>query len=844
MRWTSLPFIVAVACNPTRAPQPTTASPPPSEPAPIDVDAIVAQSQLPDTLDTPLPDDPLRVTIHRLSNGLTVYLSPMPEAGRVSATVVVRVGAADDPEDAPGLTHLLEHMLEHQGTDELGTVDRAAELPHLEALEELYRAMSDGTEARGPLASKIGKHERAVAATSIPGEIATLYRTLGFIRTRVDTSHDDMRFSTQLPRDRLAQWAEVEAERFADPVFRLLYPELPVMFDELNRRLDNGRALGKDAARVALFAGHPLSKPLLGTPEHLRAPDYDAMVEHYERWFVPNNMALVLVGDVDETVLPTLEQAFSRLRPANLPKRDAKPVEGVRGRHPLEIRAVHGGERVELTWKTVAPRHPDALALRVLGAMLGSSSRGHLEAVLGLTGLVDQPRAHVRPTRDSGTILIDGQVGDGSHHSGVEQRLLDVVAALPDDLTEAQLQSAKLHLRIASARGRESLANRANKLVAAFSRQQDWASIVAEPARIEALTLAQVSTVAQRWLGDDFVALWGYQRPVKPEPLEPPPDMGAVRHSEAAESPRARAIRIASPEVNRPDFMDIGRGVSAIDAPWGTLLATSNETDDLFELRLYLDRGSRREPLMCHALWLWQQSGGDGRSAAELQAELRALGSAMWSRCSASRSTIVIDGIDEHFEATVALVSQWLAKPEIEERTWTRYVENEVLRRGYRVRAVDPVSTALMLWARFGSDSARLTEPSTASLRATPVDQMARVLSGIGRFQRTATYYGPRDLESVVEITAAFGPGREVPEAPMFYGHRRRSRAGDPRRTRPWHARSRRHQLSGAAPVPGRSPRRVDRPTRHSTACIDGDRARGTSGAVDWNVGDRRRPDE
>src|SRR5262245_31425036 len=57
----------------------------------------------PPLIATALPNDPAKVTIHRLSNGMTVYLSPDPQEPSIVAHVVVRAGSAQDPQRSTGL---------------------------------------------------------------------------------------------------------------------------------------------------------------------------------------------------------------------------------------------------------------------------------------------------------------------------------------------------------------------------------------------------------------------------------------------------------------------------------------------------------------------------------------------------------------------------------------------------------------------------------------------------------------------------------------------------------------------------------------------------------------------
>ncbi len=57
------------------------------------------------------PNDNSEYFTYLLNNGLRVYLIQDPEISEASASMKVSVGANQDPNDIPGLAHLLEHML-------------------------------------------------------------------------------------------------------------------------------------------------------------------------------------------------------------------------------------------------------------------------------------------------------------------------------------------------------------------------------------------------------------------------------------------------------------------------------------------------------------------------------------------------------------------------------------------------------------------------------------------------------------------------------------------------------------------------------------------------------------
>src|SRR5262245_35895198 len=117
----SLSLLAVLACHPPRseAPEPTTAPPQATKPAPKA--EILAAPELPPVQLEAIAGDPMGVTVHRLENGMTVYISTDRREPRFAGWIVVRSGGRNDPPDSTGLAHYLEHMM-FKGTDELGTL--------------------------------------------------------------------------------------------------------------------------------------------------------------------------------------------------------------------------------------------------------------------------------------------------------------------------------------------------------------------------------------------------------------------------------------------------------------------------------------------------------------------------------------------------------------------------------------------------------------------------------------------------------------------------------------------------------------------------------------------------
>ena len=249
----------------------------------------------------PLPDDPMKVHIYKLDNGLTVYLSENHETPRFYAEISVRAGSKMDPADATGLAHYLEHLL-FKGTTKLGTLDHEAEKAHLQKITELYEQhfAEQDPEKRKEIYAEINRVSQEAAAFAIANEIDKVYNDMGGHALNAHTWHEETVYKVGLPANRLEQWATIESERFSAPVFRLFHTELEAVYEEKNRALDSKERLIHDAVYAALFKQHPYGQqPTIGTTEHLKRPSLIKIRDYYDRFYVPNNMAISISGDIN-----------------------------------------------------------------------------------------------------------------------------------------------------------------------------------------------------------------------------------------------------------------------------------------------------------------------------------------------------------------------------------------------------------------------------------------------------------------------------------------------------------------------------------------------------------------
>jgi predicted Zn-dependent peptidase len=746
------------ACKPTTHTQVPLRAETEEVSAQLSDDEILGASDLPPTVSVPLPDDPMGVTIHRLENGMTVYISTDRQKPRFTAWIGTRAGSRMDPADSTGLAHYLEHML-FKGTSRYGTLDAEKEAPHVERVRELYARLRtvapEDEAARSKIFAEIDAQTQKMAAYAVPNEHSRMYSSLGVEGVNAFTSFEQTVYIGDIPANRLGAWAAVEGERFADPVFRLFYTELEAVYEEKNLSLDRPGTRVWEALHRSLFPRHPYgTQTTIGSVEHLKTPAYQDMVDYFHRWYVPNNMAIVLAGDIDaETALPVLEAEFGRLRPRTLERPAPGEIVPLRGRVFAEVRA-EGEEAVTLAWHTVPSSHEDEPALAVMDRLLDDAKVGLLNVELELTQKVPSAGSWHSTLREAGYFGVRARVPDDKTPEEVEAMLLGVLEKLKaGEFSDADVEAAKLQEQVSDTLRLEFPFARASRMMDAFIEHRDWSDVVAREKRFQDVTRNDIVRVANQYIANDFAAI--HRLKGTPDlPKLQKPEITPVAIDPSRRSEFARAIEAMETPQLEPEWVVEGKHYVHGDLPAGKMISAVNERNDLFSLTYRVKRGYRKAPLLCHALELFELSGAGDAAAEQLQKELYALGSSVSTRCNAEHSSIEISGLDAKLEETLAIVDRWLAEPNLRSDALERHYHNTVTKRRDGLEEDWRLTSALDLYAKFGNKSAWLQHPSNKQLERAKVAQLRKLVVSFLDHEHATMYFGPRPADEAAKVIA------------------------------------------------------------------------------------------
>jgi len=297
-----------------------------------------------------------------LDNGLRVWLLEKRNCPLVNVVVAVDLGAKDETPDSRGLVHALEHYI-------------------------LFR----GTELRtgGQVSREVREHGAYFNA---------------------HTGEDLSWFEISVP----AESAEFALANQREIVFNLkidqteLDGEKAVILEELSQIEDDPFRYATVLAYQNLFRGHPYESPIYGNKAVIGGLSAAKLQEFYQRFFVPANCSLAVVGDFSlENMEGLVRRVFEGVRggPFERPKYE----QAGRLSKGADLQVEMDVQKSYLVFALPAPgfNHPDEYALDVLTEILGRGVDPMLlSALSGRRRLAETLSMSYQAHRYGGAILI------------------------------------------------------------------------------------------------------------------------------------------------------------------------------------------------------------------------------------------------------------------------------------------------------------------------------------------------------------------------------------------------------------------------------------------------------
>lgn len=354
-----------------------------------------------------------------LDNGLKVILEENRNAPVVALQIWVNVGSADEKDEEAGMCHFIEHMI-FKGTE-----------------KRKVREMAREIESMGGSINAFTSYDQTVFYVTL----ASRYADSG-----LDILADAIQHSTFDP-------LELERER-------------EVILEEIRMGQDDPSRKVFQQTMAALFEKHPYRRPIIGYEKTVRSIQRDQMISFFKKWYAPNRIAFVAVGDFElQKMEGKVRETFKDFKPSSesMPSRISEPAK-------KEFQSVISQGNFKETYLQMAVpipsvKHEDTPALDALAHILGGGEASRLTQKVKLEkGLVNSISASSFTPRDPGAFILEATLPVENLEKAVEAILKEIHAVGRDGAATEELNRVKVNVESELIYDRQTVQGQARKL--------------------------------------------------------------------------------------------------------------------------------------------------------------------------------------------------------------------------------------------------------------------------------------------------------------------------------------------------------------------------------------------
>ena len=300
-------------------------------------------------------------TTFKLENGHTFIIKPIHTNPIVTIDTWVKTGSINEDDKNNGIAHFLEHMFFKGSKNyQAGEFDRILE-------------------SKGAVINAATSKDYTHFYITIPSKDFELALKM----------HEDMLLNPLFPRH------ELEKER-------------KVVIEEISRGLDNPQNILYKNFNSGFYKTHPYRYDVIGKKEIIEKVTQEEMFDFYNKWYVPQNMTTVIVGDIDEKkIIDLLKSTFNKkISDKYYPrtyKVDNSPKTPIVINKELDVQTGY----YILGFKGTKPTNNDSYALDVLSVILGDGRSSILyQNVKEQKQLANSITSRNSSSKDDGLFLI------------------------------------------------------------------------------------------------------------------------------------------------------------------------------------------------------------------------------------------------------------------------------------------------------------------------------------------------------------------------------------------------------------------------------------------------------
>jgi zinc protease len=719
------------------------------------------------------------ITSYQLANGLTVILNEDHTQPSVFGAVLIKTGSKNDPSDVSGVSHYLEHMM-FKGTQDMGTIDWNAEKPHYDAIIDLFEQLRATTDevAKKDIYAKINQEAKAAGQFAIPNEFSNLVQGIGGTNLNAETGYDETQYFCLFPAFELRRWADLYSHLFQQPVFRGFQTEVETVFEEKNMYADDPFRSMIEEVNKTLFGNHPYSRPIIGTTENLKNPSLKQMIEYYQKWYVPSNMAVVLSGDFNPAEAKTiLDENFGKWKTGTQPEVPARKIEPIKGKQEFKLKITPYKIGI-WAFNGVEKGNENERALEIVASILSNSNQTGMLDKLQIDGDVASITASSEVMVEGGRFLIEAvPMFDKNQYrqlsvAETESIIFDEIDKLKKgQFDEWLLESVKQQLLQQYDLAFESPYFTASYLMDLFVQNKPVDEIYKIKESILKVDKAKVVALANQILNENHYTYQCLEGVPTSERVKKPNFDVVDLPKNAISEYKKHFAEIPSAKVEEK-FIDFSKDITQTAfAPNVKLYYKNNSLNDIFTLTIRYGTGELEIPTLKYAVPLMNRAGVLVQyEPQQFKKELARMGCTLQFYSDNSYTYADLTGNEKNLAEACKMLSKVVLLPKLDQKQMDAILGGELMNRSFEKTDNDQLSAALQQFLVFGDNSEYLKRLPETELNALTIKGLTGDFLRATQYQTDIHYCGKMPVDQLIQTlkgNLAFAEGLKQTKSPV-----------------------------------------------------------------------------
>jgi predicted Zn-dependent peptidase len=718
-------------------------------------------------------NDPIKARFYTLKNGLSVMLSPNPKEPNVEYRLSVRAGSNTDPRTNTGLAHYLEHLL-FKGTDKFGTTDYAKEKPLLDKIDALYEKynVSKDSAERKAIYREIDKTSSEASNISIANEYDKMMMSIGGQSTNAHTWYEETVYNEDFPANAVDKFLALQSERFRNPILRIFHTELEAVYEEKNRSLDSDGNKLDEAMSSLLFPTHNYGQQTtIGTIEHLKNPSLVEIKKYYQKYYVPNNMAVILSGDFNpDEMIAKVDKAFAYMKPKALDLYNPAAEKPLKGVQTVEVFGP-SAENVDIYYRGYAQNSKESLMLDLISSILSNGKAGLFDINLNKQQRVLKSNAYYQQMKDYGVFALSAQPKAGQTLAEAKALLLEQIDLLKkgsfdESLISATVANAKLNLLQAFDRNSFRADAISNEFI--LNRGTQWEKALNNPDAMAKISKQDVVQFANLYFADNYIVGYKHKGEDKNKLKVEKPLITPINPNANATSAFTKSIIEMPVKAIQPKFLDYQKDLNFGKSGIAEVVAVQNKENDLFKMSYRFDMGTYNYKLLPYAAQYLNFLGTDKYTAEEISKQFYNIACNYNMVVGNELVTINVSGLQENFDKAVGLLEHLFLNSKANEEALTELKKSILKGRQNTKLNKAAILSGLVTYAQYGPKNPLNNVLTNEEVNNITSKELMYILHNIFNYKHAITYYGPKPVAAFEQDIAKLHvlPSEFTPEAP------------------------------------------------------------------------------